>query len=490
MFSGHLKNNQYIELFHSYTEKGLDSPAFSMLKMACTTAETENEINKTAKLLNENIFMSNNIEEVVTCVTDIIGPLIKAKDEKPVLVFHHYGWMYGGAERSLTSIMNYLTQKFTVFLTVFEPVVNTDFQLDPRIRVIPIYGGSQKIARLIKFISLIRPDIFIGNNNSIPEFVQIYPHFLVEGIKTIAYNHEYYFFSHNHDQLFTTVIDKSNALSTATVATFLTSFSANVYGLNFDNGAIMNNPNTFPVYEKYNFSEQGKKVLAVGRFFDPIKRLDRLLKAFSIVVRSYPDAKLIIVGPYDLDARIPRTSEETIQEMLESLAFKEGQVEFVGEQKDTSLFYKESDVLVMTSDNEGFALVLTEAASFGLPSVIFSIPGLEEIVIDGQNGFIVPQDDIIGMARRISELLDNTELRKSMSLKAKELACRFTIEEVGTRWDRLIQLILTSDTQEKVNQQLKNNFMDEVVDYGAFLQHLGNEYEKLSAKLSTVAKLS
>lgn len=475
---------QLINLFYSYKEKGFESSAFTILLMACRQASTTEEIRATSKILNEVIFRSNNIELVKSILVDEIKPMICGKGKLPVLMFHLYGWLYGGAERALTTVTNHLTHKFKVIITVFEPIKNTGFILSEKTAFIPIYGEEQRIERLVLLTKLLRPDIFIGNNNSIPELFQIYPLLDEEGIKTIAYSHEYFFFPHNHHDLFTSITDKNYALAKASAACFLTGFSANAYGLINNNAAIMPNPNTFQNLSNDYFNPNGKTILAVGRFSDAIKRLDRVIKAFKLVLSRHPDAKLVVVGPYNLDARIPINSNETISELIKRLEFKDSQLVFVGEQEQTADYYKNADAFVMTSDNEGFALVLTEAGSFGLPAVIFSIPGLDDIVSEGINGFIVPQDDISGMADRLSDILEDVKLRKRMSEKAYELSARFSIESIGTRWEKLINVILSRNSQEEINEILSSEFINQVSDYSAFAQQIVNEYEKISVKIS------
>lgn len=474
---------QLIELFYSYRETGIDSSAFTVLLMACRKASSQQEIKGVVQILDEFIFHSNNIKLIASLFTETIKPILCGKRETPVLLFHLYGWLYGGAERALTGVTNYLTQRYKVIIAVFEPIKNTGFNIDPKTSFFPIYGEDQKIDRLLWLIKLLCPDIFVGNNNSIPEFVEVYPILYKEGIKTIAYNHEYFFFSHNHRDLFTSVIDKNYALEKANVSCFLTGFSANAYGLINSNAAVMPNPNTFPQQSEDFFNPYGKTILAVGRFSDAIKRLDRLLKAFKLVLTRHPDAKLVVVGPYNFDSRIPINSSETISEILKKLNISDSQIIFMGEQEQTAEFYKNSDVFVMTSDNEGFALVLTEAGSFGLPAVIFSIPGLDDIISNGQNGFIVPQDDIVGMADRLSDILSDVNLRRKMSEKAREMSARFSIERVGTRWEKLINLVLSHDSQEDINRILSSEFLYEVPDYISFSNQIADEYEKLSIKI-------
>lgn len=474
---------QLVQLFYSYREKGFELSAFTILSMLCRNASSQTEIRSVARILDEVVFKSNNIDLITSYFTDTIKPILHLKREVPVLMFHLYGWLYGGAERALTGVTNYLVKKYKVIIVVFEPIKNTEFRLDPYISFIAIHGENERIKRLMLLTKLLHPDIFLGNNNSIPELVTVYPLLLEEGIKTIAYNHEYYFFPHNHHELFTSVVERDIALAKANASCFLTCFSANAYSLINSNAAVIPNINTFQQQFEDSFNQDGKTILAVGRFSDAIKRLDRILKSFKLVLVRHPDAKLVVVGPYNLDARIPLNSKETIFELLKELDLNDSNCTFVGEQEDITNFYKNSDVFVMTSENEGFAVVLTEAGSFGLPAVIFSIPGLEDIISDGVNGFIVPQNDIRGMANKLSDILDDVNLRKEMSEKACELSLRFSAELIGARWEKLINIILTHNNQDEIDLILSKEFMNCVSNYSSFAKQIADEYNRLSIKI-------
>ncbi|MBQ2012625.1 MAG: glycosyltransferase, partial [Bacteroidaceae bacterium] len=87
------------------------------------------------------------------------------------------------------------------------------------------------------------------------------------------------------------------------------------------------------------------------------------------------------------------------------------------------------DVFLLTSETEAFAMVLAEAGSFGVPSVIMSIPGVDNYVIrDGINGFICAQEAYQDMADKVCLLLCDDNLYESMSKEAVLLANRLELE--------------------------------------------------------------
>lgn len=120
------------------------------------------------------------------------------------------------------------------------------------------------------------------------------------------------------------------------------------------------------------------------------KGQDLLLQAFSQVLASIPNARLAIAG---------RTGDLKIVEKIES------QLDNLGLRGNTVLFrdlshaqavslLKQCDLFVLPSRNEGFAVVLLEAGVLGKPVVATNICGVAELVENGEEGIIVPPDDV------------------------------------------------------------------------------------------------
>lgn len=456
----------------------------------CKNASSSAELLRLANVLDDMVFRSNHPDEVVGWVRDVIRPLLLHRDvHQPVLLFHVYGWLYGGAERLISKVSGYLANcNFRIVLAVFEPIHNTGYSLDSRIAFIPIRGEDDRIGRLLRFAELLRPDLFVGHNNSIPELVSVYPHLRQIGIRSIAYSLEYYFFPHQNVELVTSVIARNECLAQADVACFLTGFSSNVYNMNYPNAATMAAPNTFAVTPDDTMKLPGKTVLALGRFNDPIKRIDRILIAFHHLLQSHSDARLLIVGPYNLSSRIPVTSEETVANLLDSLCIPDDRIHFAGEQGRVEDYYAQADVFILASENEGFPMVLNEAGCHGLPSVVVDIPGLEDIITDGENGYIVSHQDMRTMAARIAGLFDDLSLWRTMSRNSKALASRYSIEIIGERWLRLIDAVLTAPSRLELNRLLAARFMNPLDNPQKFTMLAIQEYERAAMSISRLTQ--
>ena len=173
----------------------------------------------------------------------------------------------------------------------------------------------------------------------------------------------------------------------------------------------------------------GKKVLFVGRLV-PRKAVDVLLRAFKAISLGGGELGLDVVGDGPEKERLVALSSEL--KLLDK-------VHFLGSMRGPQLNdrFAGADVLVLPSrsthdDAEGFGTVFIEAAVFGTPGVGTRTGGIPEAVVDGQTGILVPQDDVEALARAISLLLTDTELRDRMAAAARERASRFNVA-VATR---------------------------------------------------------
>lgn len=94
-----------------------------------------------------------------------------------------------------------------------------------------------------------------------------------------------------------------------------------------------------------------------------------------------------------------------------------------------------TDVFLLCSREESFPQSVLEAMAVGIPVVAADVGGVKELVIDGECGFLVKNPD--EYSQKIIELLKNEQLRNSFSIKAKQIAKQFTIENMVNQIDTL-----------------------------------------------------
>lgn len=160
-------------------------------------------------------------------------------------------------------------------------------------------------------------------------------------------------------------------------------------------------------------SHQGFTFVFVGRIVRD-KGINELVKAFDRLHQEHNDVRLVLVGPRedDLDPVLPET--------LERIDRGEG-IEAVGKQSDVKSFYTDADALVFPSYREGFPNVVIEAGAMGLPSIVTDINGSREIIIDGQNGIIVPPQDEEALYQAMKLFVEDSELTQSLAANARPL---------------------------------------------------------------------
>lgn len=110
-------------------------------------------------------------------------------------------------------------------------------------------------------------------------------------------------------------------------------------------------------------------------------------------------------------------------------------VTFLGVLDDTQPAYVAADINVLPSRTEGMPATLIEAGFCGLPSVATPVGSIEEIVVDGATGVIVPIDDVDALRNAIVRLRDDAATRQTMGAAARQHCLdRFEIGVVAAQW--------------------------------------------------------
>lgn len=157
--------------------------------------------------------------------------------------------------------------------------------------------------------------------------------------------------------------------------------------------------------------------ISVGRLVGD-KGINELVEAFVRLNGENPNSRLVLVGPeeHDLDPLKPETLNAIRTNPV---------IHSVGFQKDIRPWMKSSDVAILASYREGFPNVVIEAGAMGLAQIVTDINGAREIVVDGENGLIVPPRDTESLYLAMKRLM-SAEERSKLSDKAREMiATRF-----------------------------------------------------------------
>lgn len=170
------------------------------------------------------------------------------------------------------------------------------------------------------------------------------------------------------------------------------------------------------------------RIISIGRLTS-IKRFDRLIDAFAVICRNNPYWHIDIFG------------DGSDKEMLNSQISKHGldnRVVIHPPTNDIFTEMKKSQFLVMTSESEGFPLVLIEAMACGIPCVSFDCPyGPGEIIEHKKTGLLAINGDISDLANKMNYLMMNPELIERMGKEARISAAKYKKEIVMKAWEQL-----------------------------------------------------
>jgi N-acetyl-alpha-D-glucosaminyl L-malate synthase BshA len=170
--------------------------------------------------------------------------------------------------------------------------------------------------------------------------------------------------------------------------------------------------------------------------FRPVKRPLDAIKAFAILRRS-GDARLKMVG----------TGPEL--KAARALARKLGvhaHVEFAGEERRIERVLADSDLLLSTSEFEGFGLAPLEAMAAGLPVVATRAGGITEVVVEGRTGRLAEVGDVEGLAARLRRLIDHPLIARRFGEAGRRRAIReFRLDRIVPRYERIYERLASRE---------------------------------------------
>lgn len=207
----------------------------------------------------------------------------------------------------------------------------------------------------------------------------------------------------------------------------LTHCDAKCWNQYIQNIAIVPNPiSYYPEKISGECGKDDKRILAVGRMLKE-KRFDRLINAFALISSKYPEWFIDIFG--DGPERYVLEKQVNSQNL-------DSRVNFKGNTNEVFMEYQKSQFFVLSSDSEGFGLVLIEAMACGIPVVSTDCPyGPSEIIEDGKTG-LLSKMDAKDLAEKMEWMITHEEERKAMGIAARKAAARYRKEIVMPQWEK------------------------------------------------------
>jgi glycosyltransferase involved in cell wall biosynthesis len=168
------------------------------------------------------------------------------------------------------------------------------------------------------------------------------------------------------------------------------------------------------------------------------KGVGEFVEAARMIRESGISARFALVGNNDIGnpTCIPLDQLEQWQ--------KEGNVEWWGWQDDVLAVISMCHIVCLPSYREGLPKILIEAASCGRPIVTTDVPGCREVVIEGKNGYLVPEKNAEALKDALLKLINNPEKRLEMGKASREIAIqKFSNEIVNKDIYSIYQKALT-----------------------------------------------
>ena len=166
-------------------------------------------------------------------------------------------------------------------------------------------------------------------------------------------------------------------------------------------------------------------VIAAGRLAKQ-KNFSSLLRSWRFVHQKHADWTLEIWGD--------GTERNHLEQMTVELQLQ-GSARIMGVTYDVFSKMAQASIFVLSSLYEGFALVILEAMSCGLPVVSYACPcGPKDIITEGKDGYLVPTGDEERLAEKICFLIEHEDIRREMGMAAAEKSKQYAIEPIIRQW--------------------------------------------------------
>jgi glycosyltransferase involved in cell wall biosynthesis len=172
-----------------------------------------------------------------------------------------------------------------------------------------------------------------------------------------------------------------------------------------------------------------RRLVAVGRLVHQ-KGFDLLLQAFAAIAPAHPEWTLTIWGEGE--------QRRSLEALRAELGLDE-RVRLPGLTEQPGQWVEEAEIFVLSSRFESFGNVIPEAMAAGLPVVAFGCPwGPGEILCAGEDGLLVPPEDVDALAAALRRLILDPELRRRLGTAGARNVRRFHRDAIVAQWDALI----------------------------------------------------
>lgn len=181
-------------------------------------------------------------------------------------------------------------------------------------------------------------------------------------------------------------------------------------------------------------SNKENRIISVGRLY-PQKDQKTMIEAFAKVSEHHPDWKLVIFGE--------GPERKALEKMIQDPRFKiQDKVVLPGRSENIIDELNKSKIFCLSSVYEGMSNALVEAICVGLPIVTTKVSGTEELIKNGENGFIVNIGDKDSMAKALTKIIEDENLQNQFAEKNKAQAIKFETNTIVNQWEVLVNSVV------------------------------------------------
>lgn len=336
----------------------------------------------------------------------------------------------GGAERVISLLGDYyVSQGWKVYILMqLHPYI--EYKLNPEIKIIDVSskkgikkGFISTIVKVGKKINELNPDVivsFMAQNCLIlglSKFSKEIPVIMSERIDPSQVKRNY---------IYRILLNKIYKNASSVI------FQTNRAKLYFpqdvqDNGCIISNP----ISVTTTCDDSGKtknRIVTAGRLTHQ-KNHKMLIKAFSLVAQFHPEYCLDIYGDGPL--------RDELLNYVEELKLSE-KVRLLGNVPDLHEQISDAQIFVLSSNFEGLSNALLEAMMMGFPVISTKCAGSDEIIVNNENGILIPVNDVEELSKQLNRLINDKDLREKLSKNAKISVEYCKVENIIDQWDKVI----------------------------------------------------
>ncbi len=172
---------------------------------------------------------------------------------------------------------------------------------------------------------------------------------------------------------------------------------------------------------------------SVGRLV-PSKGHERLIKMMPQVLRPHPRAKLWIIGD--------GPERDNLEDLIK-IQKLEDSVTLLGGRNDVSDLLPAADLFVTGTHREGLGLAVAEGMAAELPAIGFQVTGIVDIIENGLNGVIVPDDDLQSFANAVISLANDRARSAAMGQAGRITSLTFDVQESRRKTELIYQSLLS-----------------------------------------------